>query len=277
LRLRKAFPLLAMVMFLFISSTSMADDIHWLRIGGYLPSAGVESILFETADVEDDFVADTAGSLVVTVGGGGEIVKQLHVPDDFLLGKVHICFAASNLPAGPVTVKLYQGSADPLTASETKVVSQKSISLPLAECNEVMVFDPAADPPSTLIAASDRPLFLGIAFVGSDSPVYLKAVGIEEFSDTVEIDGCDTGVTDRLVNTDQGPMMLSALIVQCEESLSSAVFNSRHQSAFQGPPQNHGQYVKCVSHTLNSLKKSRYITSNEKGKIQRCAAKADIP
>lgn len=264
MRLRKTLLFLTAVVFIFISVTAMADDIQWLGPDGYLPSAGVDSILFETADVLDDPVADTAGSLVVTALGGGEIVKPLQVPDDLLLSKVHICFAANNTPTGPVTVKLYQGSPDPLAAVTTQVVFQQDIPLSpaiLAECNELLVYDPA-DLTSTPIVPANGPLFLGIGIAGADSPVYLKAVGIEEFSDTFEIEGCDTGVADRLVDTDQGLMtLLSELVADCED----------------GPPKTHGRYVKCVSHTLNDLKKSGQITGKEKGKIQRCAAKADIP
>ena len=40
---------------------------------------------------------------------------------------------------------------------------------------------------------------------------------------------------------------------------------------------NHGEFVSCVSHTTNYLKKDGIISGKEKGKIQKCAAKADIP
>lgn len=244
-------------MFLLISSTAIAGDIQWLGLDGYLPGAGVESLTFQTADILDP-AADITGSLVVTAPTDGEIVKPLQVPDDFLLEKVHICFVASNLPTGPVTVKLYQGNPDPLSAVQTQVVFQQDIPiLPavLAGCNEILVFNPAD--PASAIDPSQGPLYLGIGFVGTDSPVYLKAVGIEEFSDSFEIDGCETGVMDRLLDNGQ---LLSAVVAQCEA----------------GPPKNHGQYVKCVSHTLNDLKKNGEISAKEKGKIQRCAAKSDI-
>lgn len=259
MRFRKGCSWLTLVMFLLISSTAIAGDIQWLGLDGYLPGAGVESLTFQTADILDP-AADIAGSLVVTAPTDGEIVKPLQVPNDFLLEKVHICFAAGNLPNGPVTVKLYQGSVDPLMvpAGQTQVVFQQDIPiLPavLAGCNEILVFNPAD--PASAIDPSQGPLYLGIGFVGTDSPVYLKAVGIEEFSDSFEIDECETGVMDRLLDSGQ---LLSAVVAECEA----------------GPLKNHGQYVKCVSHTLNDLKKSGEITGREKGKIQRCAAKSDI-
>ncbi len=145
-----------------------------------------------------------------------------------------------------------------MTPVQTQVVFQEPIdAASLLECNEVLVFDPLN--PINPIIPSNGPLFLGIAFAHADSPVYIKAVGIEEFSDSFEIDGCETRVTDRLVTLDGEENLLSAFIAECEAE----------------PLKNHGQYVKCVSHTLNDLKKSGQISGKEKGKIQRCAAKSD--
>lgn len=39
---------------------------------------------------------------------------------------------------------------------------------------------------------------------------------------------------------------------------------------------NHGKYVSCVAHLTNALKKQKFITGAQKGKIQSCAAKSDI-
>ena len=38
-------------------------------------------------------------------------------------------------------------------------------------------------------------------------------------------------------------------------------------------PRNHGQYVSCVAHLTNQLKKDGFITGAEKGRIQSCAAR----
>ena len=259
---RKILSFLTAVVFILISVSAMAQDIQWLDYNGYIPNADVISITFETAD-ELDPPSDITGSLAVSAVTGGEIVKQLLMQDDFLISKLYICFAANNIPTGSVTVKIYQGSPDPLAAISTEVVFQRDIPVAPAlmeECNELIVFDPA-DPTSLPIIPTNGPLYLGIGIADSLSPVYIKAVGIEESSDGFEIDGCDTGVTNRMVTLDGQINTLSAFIAECE----------------LGPPKNHGQYVKCVSHTLNDLKKSGQITGKEKGKIQRCAAKADIP
>ena len=39
----------------------------------------------------------------------------------------------------------------------------------------------------------------------------------------------------------------------------------------------HGNFVSCVSHLTNDLKKAGIISGKEKGAIQRCAARSDIP
>ncbi len=41
--------------------------------------------------------------------------------------------------------------------------------------------------------------------------------------------------------------------------------------------ENHDEFVSRVAHLFNDLKKNGVITGMEKGKIQKCAAKADIP
>ena len=252
MRLRSAFPLLTLAVFLFVSGTAMAGIAQWLDLDGFLSSAGDDSITFQTGDQGSE--TDATGSIVFTAVTGGEFVKKLPLPDDFWVYKVHMCFAKNNTPDNDVIVKIY--GPNPLATEQTIVLFQHTIQqADLLECSEVLVFDPAANPPSTPITPANGPLFVSIGITGT---AYIKAVGVEEFSEYFEIDGCDTGVMDRLFDSGQ---LLSAVVALCEE----------------GPPKNHGQYVKCVSHTLNDLKKSGYITSKEKGKIQRCAAKADIP
>ena len=73
----------------------------------------------------------------------------------------------------------------------------------------------------------------------------------------VMIDGCDTGVVDQ---ASDGCNTISEGIAQCAAD-----------------PRNHGEFVKCVSHLTNGLKKAGCITGEEKGRIVSCAARADIP
>ena len=53
---------------------------------------------------------------------------------------------------------------------------------------------------------------------------------------------------------------ISDLIMSCAEGAS-----------------NHGQFVSCVSHVTNDLKKAGTITGQQEDAIQSCAAQAHIP
>jgi len=130
-----------------------------------------------------------------------------------------------------------------------------------SDCNDVLVFDPTADPLPTPITPADGPLYLSIGITGT---AYIKSVTVEKFSpEAIVIDGCKTGIMDRIL--DDGRLL-------------SEVVGEVFDNCENGPPpaKNHGQFVKCVSHALNDLKKNGDVTGKEKGKIQRCAAKSGI-
>jgi hypothetical protein len=78
-----------------------------------------------------------------------------------------------------------------------------------------------------------------------------------DLSTTVVIDDCNSGVPNTLFPSG---CTISDLIAACAEGAS-----------------NHGQFVSCVSHVTNDLKKTGIITGQQKGAIQSCAAQADIP
>ena len=78
-----------------------------------------------------------------------------------------------------------------------------------------------------------------------------------DLSATVVIDGCDSGV-DNTLGTDG--CTLSDLFGMCVEG-----------------SKNHGQFVSCVAHLTNDLKKAGIITGAEKGAITSCAGQADLP
>jgi hypothetical protein len=73
---------------------------------------------------------------------------------------------------------------------------------------------------------------------------------------TVVIDGCDTGID----NVEYVGLPISELI-----------------DGFASSAGNHGQFVSSVSNLANNLLKEGLITSQERGVIQSCAAKADLP
>lgn len=78
-----------------------------------------------------------------------------------------------------------------------------------------------------------------------------------DLSTTVIIDGCDSGVANTLFPTG---CTISDLIMQCADGVN-----------------NHGEFVSCVAHLTNNLKRAGTITGQQKGAIQSCAAQADIP
>jgi len=74
---------------------------------------------------------------------------------------------------------------------------------------------------------------------------------------TVVIDGCDSGVENRLLETG---------------CTLADLFAARALDA-----KNHGQFASRVSDLTNDLKNAEVITGKEKGGIQSCAARANIP
>lgn len=78
-----------------------------------------------------------------------------------------------------------------------------------------------------------------------------------ELSPTIVIDGCDSGVANMLF--DDGCTMAD-LIAECADGAS-----------------NHGGFVSCVAQLTNEWKQQGFISGQEKGAIQSCAAQADIP
>jgi hypothetical protein len=71
---------------------------------------------------------------------------------------------------------------------------------------------------------------------------------------TIVINGCDTGVDDVLYNGDR-----------ISELIKNIYFKAK----------NHGQFVRGVAVLTNDLMKAGFINSEEKGKIQSCAAQAN--
>jgi hypothetical protein len=77
-----------------------------------------------------------------------------------------------------------------------------------------------------------------------------------DLSDSVAIQDCDSGVDNQFF---EYGCSINDLINECDD------------------PKNHGDFVSCVSGVTNDLKKDKDISGKDKGAIQRCAAKSDIP
>ncbi len=261
MKLRKSTLWLVLVLFVLASGVALAGDTRNIGLRGFLPGSVGDSVTFQVADrgAEDD----TTGCVVFNAAAGGEFVKKLRLPDDFWVYKVHLCLAASTVATtGDVTIKIY--GPDPAATGNTVVLFEDTIArADLAECNEVTVFDAAADPPDSPITPANGPLYLSIGLAGGGS-VYIKSVSVEAFSaEPVEIVGCSTGIVDRVL--DDGRLL-------------SEVVDEIFAGCENGPPvvKNHGQFVKCVSRALNDLRKNGDITGKEKGRIQKCAARSKI-
>jgi hypothetical protein len=76
-------------------------------------------------------------------------------------------------------------------------------------------------------------------------------------SPTVVIDGCNSGVPNTFFFSG---CTITDLVMNCAPGA-----------------RNHGAFVSCVAQVTNNLKKSGIISGAQKGAIQSCAAKADIP
>ena len=70
------------------------------------------------------------------------------------------------------------------------------------------------------------------------------------------IGDCNTGITDKLYEG----QYITTLINQCADTAK-----------------NHGEFVNCVAHLSNELKKEEFITNSEEGVIQSCAAQSNFP
>ena len=70
----------------------------------------------------------------------------------------------------------------------------------------------------------------------------------------VIIDGCNSGVPDTVA---PGGLTISELVADCAEEAT-----------------NHGQFVSCIAHVTNDLKKNGIITGQQKSALQTCAAQA---
>ena len=121
----------------------------------------------------------------------------------------------------------------------------------------------AVDPDNNPVTAQDISYYNGLNNnISEDSDGDGISDDVDQCADsnantTVVIAGCDAGVSNELL--DDGCTM-SDLIDQCAIGAK-----------------NHGKFLSCVAKLTNNWKKVKLISGKEKGAIQRCAAKSDIP
>ena len=92
---------------------------------------------------------------------------------------------------------------------------------------------------------------------GDGIPDDEDACPVSDLSETVVIDGCDSGVTNHLATNG---CTISDDIAECAANA-----------------ENHGMFISCVTRTTQLLLKAGVISGNEKDAIQRCAAESSIP
>jgi len=80
---------------------------------------------------------------------------------------------------------------------------------------------------------------------------------VSDVGETIAIDKCETGITNEV--SDEGCTRADAVAACAEEA------------------RNHGQFVQCVALLANGWKRSAAITDTDRGRINRCAARAGIP
>lgn len=93
--------------------------------------------------------------------------------------------------------------------------------------------------------------------IPDDFPTGSDECDESDLSETVIIDGCDSGVENALF---ENGCTISDDIMECADGAK-----------------NHGKFVSCVSKLANGLKKDGLISGKKKGAIQSCAAQADLP
>ena len=168
-------------------------------------------------------------------------------PDVFAVG-----FEVFSFFGAPITLSVY-GAGDVLLGTAIVPVGTH-------------FFGVQSDAAITRVSAAGGPvpvydnLQFGKGFVDTDGDGIeddLDACPNSDLSPTIVIDGCDSGV-DNTLGADG--CTLSDLIGECAVGVN-----------------NHGQFVRCVSHLTNDLKKAGLISGSDKGAIMSCAAQADIP
>lgn len=149
---------------------------------------------------------------------------------------------------------------------------------------------------------NDVPLFIGIQAINVSGSPMLPFNGIIDEVETfnraltpAEIqsifsagsagkckDGDSDGVPDSQDDCPNSMVSQTVVIDNCDSTVPNTVFpngctiSDRIQQCAAGA-QSHGQFVSCVAHLTNDLKRAGVITGQQKGAIQSCAAQANIP
>lgn len=99
--------------------------------------------------------------------------------------------------------------------------------------------------------------------VGAD--LVIGDTALPGFGDTILPTGCSLAES------------LAATILACADGPAAPLKKPKTKPGDGGGAKNHGQFVSCVAHATNTLKKAKIITGKQKGQIQSAAAQADLP
>lgn len=95
-------------------------------------------------------------------------------------------------------------------------------------------------------------------------------------------DSDDDGIPDNEDECEESNLENTIIIDECDSNVENTLFaNGCSISDLVGNcaqgSKNHGQFVSCVSKLTNDLKKDGVLSGQQKGMIQNCAAKANLP
>ena len=177
--------------------------------------------------------------------------------------------------ASPLTVQIrpsLNGVPDPTTVIASFVLSDDND--PLVVSFESVAINSLLQPGTYFALFVTEPDNAGFLLTQATSPFNYQAevinlgflnpftqdAGVLQTPAAVRILGETTPVLEDCDIVLPGGSTISELITECAAGAN-----------------NHGQFVSCVSHATDKLKKAGTITGKQKSAIQRCVAQADIP
>jgi len=142
----------------------------------------------------------------------------------------------------------------------------------------------------TLFSDSGPPgrLYAGMAFDSARAVTMLFGGAHNvRYQDTWELPSCPVdsdgdGVPDLDDECDSSDLRLTVIIDGCDSEVANHLFDDgctmgdRIAACAEGA-RNHGAFVRCVAELTNTWARDEIITSRDKGFIQRCAARANLP
>ncbi|MEO8349763.1 MAG: lamin tail domain-containing protein [Acidobacteriota bacterium] len=208
---------------------------------------------FNSFEFTDGYV-DVMGQVTGNLDPDGALIPATDVVNPNLTNQT------LNLPAADRYSFVFDGSAQSLDHAVTSTVMDfwvRDVQHARGNSDAPFTFE---DDPTTALRSSDHDgtvLFVMGDNDGDGFPDDGDACVASSTSATVVIDGCDSGAGNDLFNNG---CKISDGIAACAAAAVT-----------------HSDFTSCVAQYTNALKSNGSITNKEKGAIQKCAGKADIP